>query len=501
MNSAGTISRLRLVYLPVLFLLWFLLLGWQIKRSYWDSGSEITYFSLGTGIRTIPTDSEWMTIYHNGKKLGYSVFSVQNRGEKGYIIKSAATIKAAIAGLEANIIMENKVRLDTTFKLQSFDFKLTSDQYNTHISGEKFGTEMRTTIIHGADSVRKTFTVPQDLYTYLGIQPLISWQGIREGERLRIPAYDPVSMETAEVEIIHEGKETVRIREKDYKLNRIKVIFRGIPATRWLDDNGLTYREESIMGLMMERTSSEEALNTEDMELTGIDLLDVYAVIPDVPIRKPEKLTELTLQIDGIDPSYFLALNSPRQMVISENPLILRIRPVGDASVPVDRDKHLAATDMIQPSHEMIRSELEAIRKTAPGGELDAQYLREWVYKYLRKFPVVSLSSATEILTHAEGDCSEHTILYTSLSRGAGIPTRIHMGLAYVDGKFFYHAWPVVYMDGQWIPIDPTLDQPMADATHIAILESDMTNLPELIPALGRISIKVVNQNYSGSPQ
>jgi hypothetical protein len=57
----------------------------------------------------------------------------------------------------------------------------------------------------------------------------------------------------------------------------------------------------------------------------------------------------------------------------------------------------------------------------------------------------------------------------------------------------------VVYLNQQWVAVDPTLDQPVADATHIALLESDFTNLYQLIPILGRISIRIINQQY-GKP-
>ena len=122
--------------------------------------------------------------------------------------------------------------------------------------------------------------------------------------------------------------------------------------------------------------------------------------------------------------------------------------------------------------------------------------LTNWVYNYLTKKPVVSLSSALEILEAKQGDCSEHTTLFTTLSRSMGIPTKIHIGLVYLQGRFLYHAWPVVYLDGNWIAVDPTLGQTVADATHITLLEGDFNNLNELIPLLGRLTIQIIEQKY-----
>ena len=84
------------------------MMGLLIKKHYLDENASVNYFSLGTGIKSIPTDSEWMTIYHDGKKLGYSVFSIYNMDNEGYVITSTTRMKAAIAGLEANIILDNE---------------------------------------------------------------------------------------------------------------------------------------------------------------------------------------------------------------------------------------------------------------------------------------------------------------------------------------------------------------------------------------------------------
>ena len=47
-------------------------------------------------------------------------------------------------------------------------------------------------------------------------------------------------------------------------------------------------------------------------------------------------------------------------------------------------------------------------------------------------------------------------------------------GLVCLHGAFSYHAWPEVYVAGPpgrglWIPVDPTLNQFPADATHVRL--------------------------------
>ena len=60
-----------------------------------------------------------------------------------------------------------------------------------------------------------------------------------------------------------------------------------------------------------------------------------------------------------------------------------------------------------------------------------------------------------------------------------------------LDG-FYYHAWPEVHLDGRWIWMDPTLDQPLADATHIKLLNGGIESWPRLLPYLGQLEIEVL---------
>jgi len=90
------------------------------------------------------------------------------------------------------------------------------------------------------------------------------------------------------------------------------------------------------------------------------------------------------------------------------------------------------------------------------------------------------------------GDCNEHSVLFAALARAAGIPTRIAAGLLYTEGRFFYHAWNEVYL-GEWIAVDPLMNQVPADPTHVRLITGELDRQVELVRALGRLSIKVLD--------
>ena len=488
----STIKSFHRLYIVILLVTWGFLMTVLVRRNYFQQTAPVFYADLETGIREIPSDAQWMIIYHNGQKMGYSIYSINNRGAKGYTIQSTAQLIMGIAGMETQVLMRNSVSVDSLFHLTEFDFSLQSEQYTTHLSGIKAGTELAVTFYQGLDSTVQILTVPEKLYTYIGVQPLITWQGFKEGDQVSLPSFDPVSMEVGEITVTHLGKETITIAEVDYNLNKIGLDFRGIPSTMWLDDDGITYREESLMGLVMERSSSADALAV-GKEGLGIDMMDAFA-IPVKPHIAGNRLSELTLEITGLEPAVLENLVTDRQQIIQLDPLTIRLRSVPVKANKKEAHRFLGGTEIIQPMHPRIQALVSELLPPDISLAERVSRLHQFVYSALRKYPVVSMSSAVEILDNRTGDCSEHTVLFTTLARGAGIPTKIHIGLVHLNGQFVYHAWPVVYLEGEWVSIDPTLNQDVADATHLTLLETDFTNLSSLMPILGQVTITVIDQ-------
>jgi transglutaminase-like putative cysteine protease len=120
-----------------------------------------------------------------------------------------------------------------------------------------------------------------------------------------------------------------------------------------------------------------------------------------------------------------------------------------------------------------------------------ALVLEKWVYKNLEKSMTVSLPSAVEVLRSRRGDCNEHATLYAALARAAGLPCKLCLGVVYLDGKFYYHAWNSVYC-GQWIELDPAFGQAPADAARLRLVEGDLSQQTRLLSAFGNLKIEIL---------
>jgi transglutaminase/protease-like cytokinesis protein 3 len=120
-----------------------------------------------------------------------------------------------------------------------------------------------------------------------------------------------------------------------------------------------------------------------------------------------------------------------------------------------------------------------------------AAQLTTSVYRMLEKSITFSVPNAVQVLQTLRGDCNEHTVLYVALARALGLPARTAVGLVYVNGAFFYHAWPEVWLD-EWVAVDPTFGQVPADASHIRFVIGGLAQQVEIVRLIGNLDIEVL---------
>ena len=89
------------------------------------------------------------------------------------------------------------------------------------------------------------------------------------------------------------------------------------------------------------------------------------------------------------------------------------------------------------------------------------------------------------------GDCNEHAVLLAALARAAGIPTRIEAGLVYLKGRFYYHAWNLMYL-GQGVTADSLFGQLPADVSHLRFATGSPEQQLDLMGIIGKIQLTVI---------
>ncbi len=482
------------IYRILIVSIWLGAIFWLWNSYYGHQRSATTYLSLDTGLVEITEDSEWMDIYLNGEKIGYSFTSTQLTADHDVALNSFMHLNTIVAGFPTTINSQYRALVDSLYQLKNFDFFLNSGNFTTRLKGYRRKDQLQIHLYNGSDSTVLSLPAPPMLTPSMALKSLIIHQGITPGQTVSIPVYEPMSQSMVDVQIEHLGKETLLWDSTEVEVNKLRIEFNGFPSYLYLDDNGLTYREESLMGLVMERSTGKPDFS--ELASPNIDLAGFYSVPLYGSLSPTSPVTQMTVKIRGLMPRFLPSSPIWDYLVSPSDSSMFSFFSAPRPSSPPDKDD-LAGNAFIQSHRPEIQNLASVLIRDQNSPESQIRTLLDFVYRGLEKVPVANLTSALDILSQKKGDCSEHATLFTSLSRSVGIPTRIRIGLVYVNRAFMYHAWPSVYINGAWMDVDPTLGQYPADATHIPLLEGDWGNLSSLIPVLGHLSITLIHAEYA----
>jgi hypothetical protein len=312
--------------------------------------------------------------------------------------------------------------------------------------------------------------------------------------------FDPATMKNAPVLIKIGGREVVNGRERrPIPAFRVDMTCSGLTTTSWITDTGEIVREESPMGLITVVETQEQATALAVSNGMQEDMLQAAAIVPTMArnqrIVEPRDVKRMRLRLIGTELQK-AEVEGSGQTVNGESIELLDPRDLKPAPAPSDLDRYLRAEPFIESDAPEIRAEAERMVAGITGVRARAERLTREVNALIDKKPTMSLPSALEVLRTKVGDCNEHTALFVALARALEIPARINVGVVYVRGAFYYHAWPEVYVDegnarGLWLPVDPTLNQFPADATHLRLARGGLDQQAAILPMIGKVKMIV----------
>lgn len=357
------------------------------------------------------------------------------------------------------------------------------------------------------------------------IAPIVMALGERPeiGATYSLPVFDPLSLapSTMEIEITAESlmvvSDSARMDPRTRRWTsahsdtvrawRIAVAGAG-GFNGWIDDQGRMVEGAyaQLPGLVIRRMAYEEAFDNWRLEgragtaVIGVDrdILETTAIGADANLDR-RALSRLSVKLGNVSLDGF-DLDGGRQQLRGDTLTITReadSQLAADYVLPLGgRDKvrgGLSAEPLVQVMHPEIRKLANTIIRGTTDPVVAARRINDWVHDSLRKRLTFGIPSALQVLRTRAGDCNEHTQLFMALARAVGIPTRSAAGLAWIDGKFYYHAWPEVYLTS-WVAIDPTFGQFPADAAHLRFINGGLARQTELLRLMNTLDIAVLSR-------
>ncbi len=391
-----------------------------------------------------------------------------------------------------------------------FDFSIRSAEYDFRIQGALGNGELKAEVFSAGETFPLSLPVDGEMIFSSGFGatfelPALGAGPLEVGEEVRLESFDPLTLSKSPARVRCLARETLDLDAGPIATRRLQVTMGGIRSLAWIDEAGEVVRAETPFGLVLQRIDGRPVAELAEPTGEGLEeLLGRTAIRPSGqrPFRTARTMT-VALGSREAGPRAEAGPLTERPLPEDEVQVALGDRryrlsaPVAPAAAAVTEAPDaafLAADTFVQADHPKIRRQADDI----VAGETDpwrrALAIHDWVFTRIEKQPVVSIPSALEVLEKRRGDCNEHTVLFTALARAAGLPTRIAIGIVWSDELegFYYHAWPEVHLDGRWIWMDPTLDQPLADATHLKLLNGGIESWPQLLPYLRQLEIEVL---------
>jgi hypothetical protein len=442
-----------------------------------------------------PAEETWMNITQGGRKIGYAQRTYK-RVDAGFRFSENIFMRINSIGSVQSLTVRTTAALKPDRTLSSFKFDLASALFKFTARGEVAGNLLTVHTGAGSEEAVTVISLSEAPYLGGGILESVGAGGLKPGEGKIYHLFDPASLGQREVRITLLGEEEIMIMGESRRARKLSVDFMGMKQVAWVGQDGAVLREDGILGIVLERVAKDQALAGLG-EAASDDLTELAAIPSSQTIEKPETLKTLKIRVNNLPKVAFL-LDGGRQSY--QNSLLTVHREslsrgaIQSGGAAGDLSALLSSTPFIQSDHQKIREKMREI--IAPGDKemVKAEKIVAWVHKNLDKKPVLSVPNALETLENRVGDCNEHAVLLAALARAAGIPAEIETGLVYLRGRFYYHAWNILFLRdwGGWMTADAVLGQMPADVTHIRFIRGGADRQLDLVGMIGRVSLDIL---------
>ncbi|MDH3661613.1 MAG: transglutaminase-like domain-containing protein, partial [Alphaproteobacteria bacterium] len=226
----------------------------------------------------------------------------------------------------------------------------------------------------------------------------------------------------------------------------------------------------------------------------GVDLFAEFEKQLNRPLARLSAIAALTLKARVDDTSVTIDQvigdgYGQRVDYIDDKTAIIRIADQPAPPEDIEEAAYLRPTSSHPADHPRLQAMIERIK--APLGpnindwELASSIL-DFVAGYIENVPespyAYHTTSVFDVLDNRTGDCTEHSQLFVTLARAAGLPAREVSGFVYggddSNPSLGGHAWVEVLIDGRWIGMDPTWREVELNKSHV---QTRLTLVPDLV--------------------
>jgi hypothetical protein len=488
--SSRYVSWIRFAVTAAIVAVWLALMGSLVRDHYFPPVSQsFQSFQLAS-----VEAEDWFTVRIRGAYSGFGR-SRQLRKGNDWLVKDDLHLSLNIQGLIKPVEITAEAHVDADFRLLSFKLKVASGIISFEQSGHMEGRDLvlESPARGGGTSRRITMFEAPRMSRSLGLP--LPLTGLKVGDDFRVPVFDPMDGQKWDAEIKVLEKADIDVSGTKVEGWRVRAVYRAMELTVWIDKEGRLLKGQLPLGITVARSSKEEIAS----QTPGVRRLPDIAALASVPVDgvMPDLagLKLLRLEVQGLQNSFVPSDDFRQKFTGSELALRREAAPEASYAIPCTDPK---MAEFLAPSRFIRSDSPEIIDKAREiiGAEKDpvkaAALINRWVFANLKKVPTPSVPDAVSVLNTKQGDCNEHAVLAVALARAVGVPGRIALGLVYMEGSFYYHAWVNYWAGTRWFSADPLMGQLPADMSHVTLIYGDVDKHVNVMSFLGKLKLKVL---------
>jgi transglutaminase-like putative cysteine protease len=489
-------------------LAWFAALGWLVARER-AAGGEAR--ELAANARRVGPASASYAVEIAGRRVGFATTTVDTLADGiRAALRYDVTLPAGDGG--TRVLVAEETYMSRDLALRSFSAALRSGEGGPLMSsGEvRYGLLDWSVAAAHADTATARFALARGAVPRTGIPLRVAFSGRMEtGVRFELTVVDPLGARPAPA-TIHVGRDSLFLVADSATLDPAtrrwsaahadtvrawQVETAGsAPASLWVDAQGQMVEATTAEGFVLRRAPFEVVTAPPERSDSG------EAAWPVPPAgrldHEPGALDRLTVVLAPGADRWRDPLDGGAQQLRGDT---LAVGRPGGSLAPAYRlpnaDTALAAElapDALVPSRDpAVVTQAERIVAGERRPQVAASLLAAWLARSVARDPH-GTADARLALAFRRGDVTAHAELFVAFARAIGLPARLAGGAVYDHGRWWYHTWTEVWLDG-WVAADPWFGTMPAPASYVRLVAGVPGRPFQVIPLLQRLAPRVLS--------
>jgi uncharacterized cupredoxin-like copper-binding protein len=462
-------------------------------------------------------EETWQVIYLSGQRIGYSHNLIESITQQGTeIVRTSSVSNMTIKRFGQSLVMKQTITTDETptGDMLKFNYEMANPPAaSTLTTGVIEGEQLKLRSTVNGKVKETTQAWRKDVKSPTFQDRALQKSPLKPGETRSFEAFMPEFNKVATIKLkAMDFEETKLLDGKPSKLLKIDMtqsLIPGLVVSEYVDAKGTALKvSTSMLGAEMVtyQVSEVEALKA----ISGAEFdLAVGTLVKVKRIADPFTRAKIRYRVTSKGPSPDSSLISDETQAVKKvgddvAEVTVTAIPIPEKATirPVEKE-YLQSSQFVQSDDERVQEHANKAAGDAKDPAVIVRRMEKYVHEKLAKKNFsTAMASAGEVAKSLEGDCTEHSVLLAAMLRAKGIPSRVVVGLVYVDSlsAFGGHMWTEANLDGHWIPLDATMGRERVGPNYLKLAESSLaddgpsalSSFAPLMLVIGQLQIEVI---------